>query len=330
MSYKETMAPKRDDPGAETPAPEGAAPDKAEKPASAKPAKPRAGWLSRLRPGLKKQAVPRAQDTPDNLWLKDPDTGEMLYRPDLEAALWVTPSGHHMRLSAGQRFAITFDNGKHERIKAPSVKDDPLGFKDQKPYTERLKAAREATGEVDAMSIAFGRIKGRPAVVLVQSFNFLGGSLGMAAGDGFIAAAREAIKRDCPLVVFTASGGARMQEGTLSLMQMARATLAIQEIKAKGLPYVVVLTDPTSGGVTASYAMLGDVQFAEPKALIAFTGPRVIEQTIRETLPPGFQRSEYLEEKGVIDSVVARPDLPGAIGTVIGLLMDGRARVRAA
>jgi acetyl-CoA carboxylase carboxyl transferase subunit beta len=180
------------------------------------------------------------------------------------------------------------------------------------------------------MAIAAGKIGGRPTVLLVQNFAFLGGSLGQAAGNAFIAAAREAVKRDCPLVVFTASGGARMQEGTLSLMQMARSTLAIQELKAKGLPYIVVLTDPTTGGVTASYAMLGDVQFAEPGALIAFTGPRVIEQTIRETLPPGFQRAEYLEEKGVIDAVVPRAKLPEALARVIGILMDGRAKVRAA
>jgi acetyl-CoA carboxylase carboxyl transferase subunit beta len=292
--------------------------------------RPKASWLSRLRPGLKKQAAPRAQETPDNLWLKDPETGEMLYRPDLEAALWVTPSGHHMRLNPEQRFAFTFDDGVYERIKSPSTRDDPLGFRDQKPYKERLKAARQSTGEVDAMSIAFGRIAGRPAVVLVQNFGFLGGSLGQAAGEGFIAAARDAIKRDCPLVVFTASGGARMQEGTLSLMQMARATLAVQELKARGLPYLVVLTDPTTGGVTASYAMLGDVQFAEPGALIAFTGPRVIEQTIRETLPAGFQRAEYLEDKGVVDKVVPRDTLAETLGAVIAILMDGRARLRAA
>ncbi len=300
----------------------GKAPDKA--------TKPKAGWLARLRPGLKKQVSPRVQDTPDDLWMKDPETGELLYRPDLEAADWVTPSGHHLRLTPDQRFAVTFDEGRHERIQAPSTPDDPLGFKDQKPYTERLKAARAATGEVDAMSIASGTIGGRAAVVLVQNFGFLGGSLGQAAGDGFITAARAAIERDCPLVAFTASGGARMQEGTLSLMQMARSTLAIQELKARGLPYLVVLTDPTTGGVTASYAMLGDVQFAEPGALIAFTGPRVIEQTIRETLPPGFQRAEYLEDKGVIDHVVPRAQLAARLGVVIGILMEGRARLRAA
>ncbi len=324
MTARDTPAPP-----AETPASTPVA-DKAAAGAADKASKPKSGWLSRLRPGLKQQASPRAQETPDDLWLKDPDTGELLYRPDLEAALWVTPSGHHMRLTPDQRFSITFDAGAFERIQAPSTKDDPLGFRDQKPYPHRLKAARETSGEVDAMSIAFGKIAGRNAVVLVQNFGFLGGSLGQAAGQGFIAATREAVRRDCPLVVFTASGGARMQEGTLSLMQMARATLAIQELKAVGLPYIVVLTDPTTGGVTASYAMLGDVQFAEPGALIAFTGPRVIEQTIRETLPPGFQRAEYLEDKGVVDRVTPRRDLAAALGNVIGILMDGRARIRAA
>jgi acetyl-CoA carboxylase carboxyl transferase subunit beta len=312
------------------PAADTSTPDKATPHAPDKAAKPKSGWLARLRPGLKRQAAPRAQETPDDLWLKDPETGELLYRPDLEAALWVTPSGHHLRLTPDQRFRATFDDGAYERIQAPSTKDDPLGFRDQKPYPDRLKAAREASGEVDAMSIAHGRIGGRGAVVLVQNFGFLGGSLGQAAGQGFIAAAREAIGRDCPLVVFTASGGARMQEGTLSLMQMARATLAIQELKAGGLPYIVVLTDPTTGGVTASYAMLGDVQFAEPGALIAFTGPRVIEQTIRETLPPGFQRAEYLEDKGVVDQVTPRAKLAAALGNVIAILMDGRARICAA
>ncbi len=180
------------------------------------PGRPKAGWLSRLRPGLKKQAAPRVQETPDNLWLKDPETGEMLYRPDLEAALWVTPSGHHLRLTPEQRFAMIFDNGAYERIKTPFTRDDPLEFRDQKPYVERLNSARASTGEIDAMSIAHGRIRNRAAIVLVQNFGFLGGSLGQAAGQGFIAAAREAIRRDCPLVVFTASGGARMQEGTLS------------------------------------------------------------------------------------------------------------------
>jgi acetyl-CoA carboxylase carboxyl transferase subunit beta len=231
-----------------------------------------------------------------------------------------------MRIGSKQRFAYTFDGGTYEALPTPEVPEDPLKFFDGKPYPERLAAARKATGAPDAVAIAAGKIRDVPAVVLVQDFAFMGGSLGMAAGEAFIAAAREAIKRQCPLVAFTAAGGARMQEGTLSLMQMARTTLAIQELKAAKLPYIVVLTDPTTGGVTASYAMLGDIHLAEPGALIGFAGPRVIEQTIRETLPPGFQRSEYLVEKGMVDRVVPRSDLPAILGSLMGTLMMGRAR----
>ena len=296
------------------------------------PDAPRRGWLSRLRPGVRRAAAsaPKKPETPDNLWVKDPDSGEMIYRPDLEAALWVTPSGRHLRVGGDARLKITFDDGRFESIATPVVADDPLGFNDGKPYPERLAAARAATGRPDAMAVGFGRIRTVPAVVMVQDFAFMGGSLGMAAGEGFIAAALAAVERDCPLVAFTASGGARMQEGALSLMQMARTTLAIQEVKAAGLPYVVVLTDPTTGGVTASYAMLGDVQLAEPGALIGFTGPRVIEQTIRESLPPGFQRAEYLEAHGMVDRVTHRRDMPAILGSVLGTLMLGRARGRAA
>jgi acetyl-CoA carboxylase carboxyl transferase subunit beta len=289
-----------------------------------------AGWLSKLRPGVRKAEAPRAADTPDDLWIKCPDTGELIYRADLEAALWVTPSGFHMRIGPEQRFRYTFDDGDFERIKAPVSPDDPLKFVDQKPYPERLAAARKSTGASDAMAIGYGKIRTVPAVMLVQDFSFLGGSLGMSAGEGFIAAAREALKREAPLVAVTASGGARMQEGALSLMQMARTTLAIQELKAAGLPYVVLLTDPTTGGVTASYAMLGDIHLAEPGALIGFTGPRIIEQTIRETLPPGFQRAEYLEGKGMVDAVTARKDIPQRLGSILGVLMDGRASRKAA
>jgi acetyl-CoA carboxylase carboxyl transferase subunit beta len=286
------------------------------------------GWLSRIAPGVRGAFTKR--ETPENLWVKCPDTGEMIYRPDLEAALWVTPAGRHMRIGPGQRFAFTFDDGKWEAIAAPTVPEDPLTFSDGKPYKDRLIAARKATGEPDTMAIGYGRIRKVPAVVLVQDFAFMGGSLGMAAGETFIAAAREAIAREAPLVIYTAAGGARMQEGTLSLMQMARTTLAIQELKAARLPYIVVLTDPTTGGVTASYAMLGDIHLAEPGALIGFAGPRVIEQTIRETLPPGFQRSEYLVEKGMVDRVVRRDELPAIMGSVLGTLMMGRGRSKAA
>jgi acetyl-CoA carboxylase carboxyl transferase subunit beta len=287
----------------------------------------RGGWLSKIAPGVR--GFQRKRETPENLWVKCPDTGEMIYRSDLEAALWVTPAGRHMRIGPELRFRFTYDDEQYETLPSPEVAEDPLHFSDGKPYRERLAAARQATNEPDAMAIAAGSVLGQQAVVLVQDFAFMGGSLGMAAGEAFIAAARAAIERECPLVIFTAAGGARMQEGALSLMQMARTTLAIQELKAAHLPYVVVLTDPTTGGVTASYAMLGDIHLAEPGALIGFAGPRVIEQTIRETLPPGFQRSEFLVEKGMVDRVVARSELPEVLGSILKTLMMGRSRLAA-
>ncbi len=295
-------------------------------PPAVKPAdrRERGGWLAKIAPGVSKLVSRR--ETPENLWVKDPDTGDMIYRPDLEAKLWVTPSGRHMRIGADQRMQYTFDDGKWEDLPTPDVPEDPLHFSDGKPYKERLKAARAATGEKDVMSIGYGVVQGVACIVLVQDFAFMGGSLGMAAGEGFIAAARAAMQRKCPLVIFTAAGGARMQEGALSLMQMARTTLAIQELKAAQLPYIVVLTDPTTGGVTASYAMLGDIHLAEPGALICFAGPRVIETTIREKLPEGFQRSEFLVEKGMVDRVVSREELPEVLGALMAMLMGGRRR----
>lgn len=287
----------------------------------------RRGWLSRIAPGVRNFAK---RDTPDNLWVKCPETGEMLYRPDLEVALWVTPSGHHMRIGAQTRLDCTFDDAQYERLATPSVVEDPLKFPDEKSYGDRLKAARKATGEQDSMAVAYGHLMGQPAIVIVQDFAFMGGSLGMAAGETFIMAAKEAVKRAVPLVIFTAAGGARMQEGTLALMQMARTTLALNEVKAAGLPYVVVLTDPTTGGVTASYAMLGDVHLAEPNATIGFSGRRVIEQTIRETLPQGFQRSEFLVEHGMIDQVVTRVGIPEKLSSILKTLMMGRERLSAA
>lgn len=284
----------------------------------------RGGWLSRIAPGVRGAFAKR--ETPENLWVKCPDTGEMIFRSDLEAALWVTPAGRHMRIGPEARFKFTFDDGQYEALPTPPVVEDPLHFSDGKPYKDRLAAARKATGEPDAMAIGYGKVGGVDAVVLVQDFAFMGGSLGMAAGEGFIAAAKAALEREVPLIAFTAAGGARMQEGALSLMQMARTTLAINELKDAALPYVVVLTDPTTGGVTASYAMLGDVHLAEPGALIGFAGPRVIEQTIRETLPPGFQRSEYLVEKGMVDRVTHRKELPDVLGSILGTLMMGRNR----
>jgi acetyl-CoA carboxylase carboxyl transferase subunit beta len=288
----------------------------------------RTGWLSRIAPGVRNLVAKR--DTPENLWVKCPDTGEMIYRPDLEAAWWVTPAGRHMRIGPTLRFAYTFDGGAHELIASPTATDDPLKFAMGKAYREQLTSARKSTGETTGVAIAHGQIKGTPAVAMAQDFAFMGGSLGMAEGEGFVAAAHAALARDCPLVAFTASGGARMQESALALMQLARSTLAIQELRKAGLPYVVVLTDPTTGGATASYAMLGDIHLAEPGALIGFTGPRVIEQTIRETLPPGFQRSEYLIEKGMIDHITPRRELPTVLGSILKTLMMGRARRSAA
>ncbi|VXC11672.1 acetyl-CoA carboxylase, carboxyltransferase subunit beta [Brevundimonas sp. G8] len=286
-----------------------------------KPQEKRGGWLSRFAPGVRK--IVSRRDTPDNLWVKDPDSGEMLYRSDLEASLWVTPSGRHMRIDAPTRLKATFDGGVFQSIDTPDVPEDPLKFSDGKSYKDRLSAARKASGRKDTMAIGYGVVGGQDAVVIVQDFTFMGGSLGMAAGAAFIKAAREAVSRKVPMICFTAAGGARMQEGALSLMQMARTTLAIEELKDAKLPYAVVLTDPTTGGVTASYAMLGDVHLAEPGALIGFAGPRVIEATIREKLPPGFQRAEYLQEKGMVDRVVTRADLPRTLGQILSMLMGG-------
>ena len=286
------------------------------------------GWLAKIAPGVRKLVTRR--ETSDNLWEKCPDTGEMIYRADLEAALWVTPAGSHMRIRPAQRVAYTFDHGKSKSLTLPKSPDDPLKFTYGKSYKDSLAAARKTTGETDAMAAAVGEIGGVKTVVLVQDFAFMGGSLGVAAGEGFLAAVDEAVKIKAPLVVFTASGGARMQEGALSLMQMARTTAAIQRLRRARLPYIVVLTDPTTGGVTASYAMLGDIQLAEPAALIGFTGRRVIEQTVRETLPPDFQTAEFQVEHGMVDRVVARKDLPGVLGSILRTLMAGRARSKAA
>ena len=291
--------------------------------------KQRQGWFARFAPGVRR-LTPAKRETPDNLWVKCPQTGEMVYRPELEAAQWVTPAGHHMRIGPKLRLAYTFDGGRHEIIAAPKVAEDPLQFSDDKPYRDRLAAARKNTGEDEAMAIAAGQIGGVPTVVVVQDFSFMAGSLSLGVGEAFVTAAEEAVRRGAPLVAFVAGGGARMQEGALGLMQMARTTVALQELKAARLPYIVVLTDPTTGGITASYAMLGDVHLAEPKAMISFAGPRVIEQTVRETLPEGFQRAEFLEDKGMVDRVVPRKELPATIASILQALMSGRQRRLAA
>ncbi|THF58784.1 acetyl-CoA carboxylase, carboxyltransferase subunit beta [Ollibium composti] len=262
------------------------------------------------------------RDVPENLWVKDPESGEMVFHKDLEENQFVIPSsGHHMKISAKERLKFFFDDGKYEVIENPKVAQDPLKFRDEKRYTDRLKEAKAKTSLEDAILNATGAIDGLPVVVTVQDFAFMGGSLGMAAGEAIVHAFETAVKRKRPLILFAASGGARMQEGILSLMQLPRTTVAVDRLKEAGLPYIVVLTNPTTGGVTASYAMLGDVHIAEPGALIGFAGPRVIEQTIREKLPDGFQRAEYLMEHGMVDMVVSRLEMKKTVANLLKLLM---------
>jgi acetyl-CoA carboxylase carboxyl transferase subunit beta len=262
------------------------------------------------------------RDMPENLWIKDPETGEMVFHKDLEENQHVIPSsGHHMRISARERLKFFFDDGRFDIIENPKVPLDPLKFRDEKRYVDRLKDAKAKTTLEDAVLAAQGEIDDLPVVVVVQDFSFMGGSLGMAAGEAIIKAFDTAFDKKRPLVLFAASGGARMQEGILSLMQLPRTTVAVDRHKEAGLPYIVVLTNPTTGGVTASYAMLGDVHIAEPGALIGFAGPRVIEQTIREKLPEGFQRAEYLMEHGMVDMVVSRLELKTTIARLLKMLL---------
>ena len=285
-------------------------------------------WLTRLRNKVS-QVVKR--DTPDNLWQKCGNCGQMIYKKDFLANLSVcSHCGHHERIGPEDRFAQTFDGGQYELLPVPAPREDPLKFRDQRRYVDRLKDARASTKSTEAMQVAAGAVGGVPTVVAVQNFAFMAGSMGVGVGEAFLTAARAAIARKAPFVIFTAAGGARMQEGTLSLMQMPRTTVAIAELHEAGLPYIVVLTDPTTGGVTASYAMLGDIQIAEPGALIGFAGQRVIENTIREKLPDGFQRAEYLLEHGMLDMVVPRSRLRETLVRLIGLIMLARPPERAA
>jgi acetyl-CoA carboxylase carboxyl transferase subunit beta len=278
-------------------------------------------WIKNyVRPKLNSMLGRR--DMPENLWIKDPETGEMIFHKELEENQYVIPgSGHHMRISARERLKYFFDEGRFEAIDNPKVTPDPLKFRDEKRYVDRLKEARTKTGMDDAILTALGEIEGLPIVATVQDFAFMGGSLGMAAGEAIVKAFETAVKRERPLVLFAASGGARMQEGTLSLMQLPRTTVAVDRLKEAGLPYIVVLTNPTTGGVTASYAMLGDIHIAEPGALIGFAGPRVIEQTLREKLPEGFQRSEYLMKHGMVDMIVPRKELKGTIARLLKMML---------
>ena len=278
-------------------------------------------WISNyVRPRI--NSIFSRRETPDNLWTKCDECGTMLFHREVSENLNVCSNcGHHMGIAPRERFAALFDGGIFTEVAVPEPVMDPLHFRDQKKYPDRLKTAQKNTSEAEAMLVAAGEIGRTPIIAAAQDFGFMGGSMGMYVGNAIIAAAEEAVKLKRPLVLFSAAGGARMQEGILSLMQMPRTTVAVQMLKEAGLPYIVVLTHPTTGGVTASYAMLGDVQIAEPGALICFAGPRVIEQTIREKLPEGFQRAEYLLDHGMLDRVTPRGAMRDELIQITRLLL---------
>ncbi|MXQ06520.1 acetyl-CoA carboxylase carboxyltransferase subunit beta [Alphaproteobacteria bacterium GH1-50] len=278
-------------------------------------------WISNyVRPKI--NSLFSRREVPENLWTKCPECGTMLFHRELADNLNVcTNCDHHMQLVPRDRFTALFDNGVFVEVEVPLPTADPLHFRDQKKYPERLKAAQKQTGEKEAMLVAEGEIGRTPIVAAAQDFSFMAGSMGMYVGNAIIAAAERAVELKRPLILFSAAGGARMQEGILSLMQMPRTTVAVEMLRDAGLPYIVVLTHPTTGGVTASYAMLGDVHIAEPNALICFAGPRVIEQTIREKLPEGFQRAEYLLDHGMLDRVTHRRDMKLELVTITRMLM---------
>jgi acetyl-CoA carboxylase carboxyl transferase subunit beta len=278
-------------------------------------------WISNyVRPRI--NSIFSRREVPENLWTKCDECGQMLFHRELADNQNVcTNCGHHMAIKPRERFRHFFDGGVFVEVKVPEPIQDPLGFRDQKKYVDRIKEARRTTGEKEAMLVAEGEVGRTPIVAAAQDFSYMAGSMGMYVGNAVIAAAERAVELKRPLVLFSAAGGARMQEGILSLMQMPRTTVAVQMLKEAGLPYIVVLTHPTTGGVTASYAMLGDVQIAEPGALICFAGPRVIEQTIREKLPEGFQRAEYLLDHGMLDRVTPRQKLKEEIVTILRMLL---------
>jgi len=278
-------------------------------------------WLTEyVRPKMK--GVFRGNDTPDHLWHKCGSCDQMIFHRDFEKQLHVCANcGHHMKIKPKDRFETLFDGGTFTEIETPEASHDPLKFRDSKKYTDRLKDARSKTGARDTFLVAEGKIENISAVLAAHDFEFMAGSMGRSAGNALVAAAEHAVKHGLPLITFPASGGARMQEGIYSLMQLPRTTIAVQMVKEAGLPYIVVLTDPTTGGVTASYAMLGDIQIAEPGALIGFAGQRVIEQTIREKLPEGFQRAEYLLEHGMLDAVVRRQDMKSTLARILRILL---------
>lgn len=277
-------------------------------------------WLtSFVRPKI--QALMRRAEVPDNLWTKCTSCDHMLFHQDLVENLFICHHcQHHMRMPIQQRLEALFDEKKFTRAELPKVLADPLKFRDTKKYVDRLKDYRHKTGLDDAVIVAYGHISGHPLVVAAFDFSFMGGSMGLAAGEAIITASEMALKTKSPLVIIPASGGARMQEGILSLMQMPRTVIAVERVKEAGLPYVALLTDPTTGGVSASFAMLGDIAISEPGAIIGFAGARVIEETIRQKLPPDFQKAEYLLEHGMIDMVVHRHKLTETLGKLFGLL----------
>jgi acetyl-CoA carboxylase carboxyl transferase subunit beta len=278
-------------------------------------------WITNfVRPKIR--ALVQKTDVPDNLWEKCPSCQAMIFHRELQANQKVCPHcNHHMRIGPAERLAALFDDGDYKTIELPETPVDPLRFRDSKRYSERLRDAAGKTGDKEAIVVAHGRIGGRATVIACFNFRFMGGSMGIAVGEGLVAAAKLAVAQEAPLIAIPASGGARMQEGILSLMQMPRTVIAVEMVKDAGLPYIVLLTDPTTGGVSASFAMLGDVQIAEPGAIIGFAGARVIEETIREKLPEGFQRAEYLLDHGMLDMVVPRSQLRDRLIRVIDLLM---------
>ena len=278
-------------------------------------------WLTDIvRPKIQKTTP---KEIADKLWVKCPSCGQMLFSKELKNSLYVcTSCGHHLRLYINKRLKMLFDNEKYTEIALPEVLDDPLKFKDSQKYTDRLKSYRKATGNRDAIKVATGKIGGIDVVAAVMDYSFMGGSMGVAVGEGIIKAAELALSGKKPLITVASSGGARMQEGILSLMQMARTTAAVNMLKEKGVPFISILTDPTTGGVSASFAMLGDVNIAEKGCLIGFAGPRVIEQTIREKLPEGFQKAEYLKEHGMVDMVVDRAHLKEELVKVLAVLTE--------
>ena len=286
-------------------------------------------WINNVvRPKIRSFLTTK-REVPDNLWVKCPETGQMVFYKDLEANQFVVPgSDYHMRMARDVRLQHLFDGGQYNRVPVPPVAHDPLKFRDGRRYSERLKDAKANTELDDAVLVAEGKLDGQDIVAAAQDFRFMAGSLGMAAGEGVIAGMLRAVEKKTPFILFAASGGARMQEGILSLMQMPRTTIAVQRLREAKLPYIVVLTDPTTGGVTASYAMLGDIHIAEPGALICFAGPRVIQQTIREQLPEGFQRAEYLLAHGMIDMVVHRHKMRETLSRICRLLMRAAAEAR--